>query len=231
VNGQHLLIIGDSDDRARAIESAAVARGARVTAIEGCDADATRTMSGKAQFDHVAVVIPDHVRGRHWELDQATARADFERGFWLANAVCLHAANHVAQEGSIVIVAPSSCPRPKQGASVIGALNGALEGLARNVSVELGSRRCNLLIPGVYAEPTIAPGDSKSGKAKIGRHPELASDAIDHPANIAKVAVWLMADCKLTGSLVDAGPLMLGCCAPRVTGFASLDPGRVAEYS
>ncbi|MEU1289215.1 SDR family oxidoreductase [Kitasatospora sp. NPDC005856] len=108
--------------------------------------------------------------------------------FWLSYNLLQAAVGRVRSGGSVTLLSGSSSHRPSEGRGFWGSLHGSIEALGRNAAYELSPLRVN----------TISPGG-------IGVTP-MNRQLVDHagrPEDIASMALALMSNPAITGTLVD----------------------------
>jgi NAD(P)-dependent dehydrogenase (short-subunit alcohol dehydrogenase family) len=122
--------------------------------------------------------------------------------------VAKHAAGWLRPGGSIGFTSGVAAYRPGPGGSMIAAVNGALEALARALALELAPVRVNVVSPGWVDTPIW---DVLAGPAKAERLAEMGSrlpaGRVGKPAHIARAFVELMGNGFVTGTVlhVDGG--------------------------
>jgi NAD(P)-dependent dehydrogenase (short-subunit alcohol dehydrogenase family) len=227
----HVLIIGGSSGMGLALAELLLADGAQVT-IAGRSADrlaaavkglnrsellrasqvdltredqVQRLLADTGQLDHVVVTAADATGAyaplSDFELDAARALVDTKLlGPWL---VAKHAGPYLTPGASITFTSGIAAYRPGPGASMIAAVNGALEALARALALELAPIRVNVVSPGWVDTPiwdTIA-GDNKTERlAAMAKR--LPVGRIGQPIDIAEAFVALIQNGFITGTLV-----------------------------
>jgi len=150
--GAEVIIASRSAEKLRA---AAVPLGAR-----GIEADVTSDASVEQLFrscgrvDHVVVTAAQLRAGPIKTQSIEDAKATMESKFWGAWRVARSA--DIAPGGSLTIVSGFLSIRPRPGAAIVGAANGALEALARSLAIELAPVRVNAVSPGIVDTPIRA---------------------------------------------------------------------------
>ncbi len=106
--------------------------------------------------------------------------------------------------GSLLLLAGTGSRRPAIGISVAAALTAALPALTANLALELAPIRVNLLAPGFVDTPLSA---SLLGDALEERRAQLRATLpirrVVGPADVAALAVHVMANTALTGATFD----------------------------
>ncbi len=238
-----LVLIGAPNDLMQATVRQALSQGARVVlgvpdgtadeATAGCsevhrlDLQEERALQsffeGVKSFDHAIVFQSLGIHGVQWELDTPSARSDFDGIFWFPFMAAKRASPHLHERGSVTFVCASSTRRPMKGMSVVGAANGALEALASVLAVEMAPRRVNVINPGLYLQASNSEEVHAVKKGKVGNVVSgLLAPGVDQAENIARTELHLTADTGITGSVVDAAVLMLGCCTADLKGWVTI---------
>lgn len=189
------------------LEQAAGAIGARPVAIDIRDVDAVAAFfAGEAPFDHVVVSAARTRSGPVRALPIDEARAAMESKFWGAYHVARAA--RIAPGGSLTLVSGMLAHRPSAQAVLQGAINAALEALARGLALELAPVRVNCVSPGVIDTPVWDRLSDAERAALFARTAEkLPAGRIGTPDDVAAAIVALAVNPFATGSilLLDGG--------------------------
>ena len=115
------------------------------------DASVRAFLDSAGEFDHVVVSAAQTATGpvRGLELDDAYAAMDSK--FWGAYRIAR--AVRIRQGGSLTFVSGFLSVRPSKNSVLQGAINAALESLARGLALELAPVRVNTVSPGLIATP------------------------------------------------------------------------------
>lgn len=222
---QRVLLIGGSSGIGLATAMSAVAAGAAVTiasrsqdkldtaaariagSVETATLDTSDNAAIEAFFanhapwDHIVISAAQTPTGPVRELPLDQAHAALESKFWgtyrIARAASLN------QSGSLTFVSGFLADRPSASSVLQGAINAALEGLARGLALELAPVRVNAVSPGMIDTPLWHGMD----EAKRNRTFEAVADAlpvgrVGQAQDIANAIVYLMATGFATGSTV-----------------------------
>ncbi|MBN3722828.1 SDR family oxidoreductase [Burkholderia sp. Ac-20379] len=229
-DGKQVLVVGGSSGIGEAAAHAFAARGAAVTivsrnarklaesaarighevrtaALDITDDDAVRAwLDAAGAFDHVVVSAAQTATGPVRGLDLKDAQAAMDSKFWGAYRVAR--AVQVREGGSLTFVSGFLSVRPS-GASVLqGAINAALEALARGLALELAPVRVNTVSPGLIATPLWSKLDAAAReKLYEGAAGRLPARRVGQPEDVANAIVYLASTPYATGStvLVDGG--------------------------
>jgi NAD(P)-dependent dehydrogenase (short-subunit alcohol dehydrogenase family) len=225
--GQTVVVIGGSSGigletarRARA-EGANVILGARdpdrlkraaaeLDALSSAAFDATDPAALDRFFadlpetiDHVLVTGPGPYYAPLAELDRERAHRDYDDHQWLAIAVAQHAVGRVRPGGTLLFMAGTS---REQGAglSLMAASSVALPALIANLAFEVAPIRVNLIAAGFVDSPLSASllgADLDKRRAQL--RATLPIRRVVEPADVAFLAVHIMANTALTGATYD----------------------------
>ena len=152
-------------------------------------------------WDHVLVSAAQTKSGPVRGLSLAHAATAMESKFWRAYRVAR--ASRIKDSGSLTFISGFLSERPAGTAVLQGAINAALESLARGLALEFASIRVNAVSPGMIETPIcdgLPPGkrktlfESTAAQLPIGR--------IGQPEDIASAVLFLMKTSFATGSTV-----------------------------
>ncbi|MBJ6760726.1 SDR family oxidoreductase [Myxococcaceae bacterium JPH2] len=211
--GMQAVIVG----RSRAKLDAVVAElGGEAKGIQACEADITREedverlFARVGSFRHLVTTAADVTRAYQpvRELDLAGARSFIDSKFTSSLLLAKHAAGRMEVGGSFTLTGGIAAQRPAPRGALVAAVNGALEGLARALAVELAPLRVNLVSPGWVDTPIW---DRLAGDAKAERFDAMARrlpvGRVGTPGDVAHGVLFLMENGFTTGSVlhVDGG--------------------------
>ena len=158
----------------------------------------------RAPIDHVLVTGPGPYYAPLAEFDVAKARRDVEAHLLLPLQVARSAAGKVRPGGTLLFMGGTGGRRAAPGLALISALTAALPALTRNLALELAPVRVNLIAAGFVDTPLSA---SLLGDQLENRRQELRATLpirrVVGPADVAALAVHLMANTALTGATYD----------------------------
>jgi NAD(P)-dependent dehydrogenase (short-subunit alcohol dehydrogenase family) len=229
MDSKHVVIVGGSSGIGAASANLFAQQGANVTivsrnaanleavaqgnpGIRSAVLDVTRDGDVEAFFaelgavDHVVVSAAQTATGPVRGLALEAAYAAMDSKFWGAYRVARAA--RIREGGSLTFVSGFLAVRPNKMSVLQGAINAALEALARGLALELAPVRVNTVSPGLIATPLWsrleenarnAMFESAAGRLPVGRV-GLAED-------VAKAIFYLASNGFATGSsvLVDGG--------------------------
>jgi NAD(P)-dependent dehydrogenase (short-subunit alcohol dehydrogenase family) len=184
-----------------------------VTAI-ACDVTSDESVANCFRqcgpVDHVVVTAAQLKTGPFKTVSMDDVRATMESKFWGAWRVARAA--EIRAGGSLTLVTGYLSLRPRPGAAIVGAVNGALESLTRGLALELAPIRVNAVSPGTIDTPI------RASMPEAARRDMLEKAAAALPVrrvgvgdDIAQQIVTLMTVGFATGSIVyiDGGALIV----------------------
>jgi NAD(P)-dependent dehydrogenase (short-subunit alcohol dehydrogenase family) len=223
LKGQSVLVVGAGGGVGAAVAKAFAEAGARVTAAgrDGPRLEAAAQAAGAETlvldfldnaaveaafespepFDHVVIAAAATKSGPVGELSLEDAKASMESKFWGAYRVARAA--KVSDGGSITFVSGFLSHRPSPTAVLQGAINAALEALARGLALERAPVRVNTVSPGLIDTPLYARMSEADRIAMFERTAaRLPARRIGQPEDVAQAAVFLASNRYATGSTV-----------------------------
>jgi NAD(P)-dependent dehydrogenase (short-subunit alcohol dehydrogenase family) len=157
-----------------------------------------------APIDHVLVTGPGPYYATLADLDLDQVRRDVESHLLLPIEVARCAAGKVRAGGTLLLLGGTGGRRTERGFAIISALTAALPALIRNLALELAPVRVNLIAAGFVDTPLAASllGDQLEARREQLRA-TLPVRRVIGPADIAALAVHLMANTAVTGATFD----------------------------
>ncbi len=160
------------------------------------------------KFDHLVITAGEGAMGLFSDLPVANAKEAFDSKFW-GQYITVHAAiPYLNHAGSITLTSGLYGRRPPKGASTLAAINSAIEGLVRGLSVDLSPIRVNVVSPGIVDTPIYAGMPQEQREAMFaGIGQQLPVGRIAQPEDIAQTYVYLAKNGFTSGStvLIDGG--------------------------
>lgn len=187
--------------------AAAIGAGVRTAVLDTTDAAAVEAFFAEGGgFDHVVVSAAQTPTGPVRGLPLADARAAMDSKFWGAYHVARAA--RIRDGGSLTLVSGYLSVRPSKASVLQGAVNAALEALARGLALELSPLRVNTVAPGLIATPLwdkLAP-DARQAMYD-GAAARLPAQRVGRPEDVAHAVLYLASTPFATGStvFVDGG--------------------------
>jgi NAD(P)-dependent dehydrogenase (short-subunit alcohol dehydrogenase family) len=164
------------------------------------------TFLAQTDFDHVVVSAAQTPMGsvRGLPLDDAFAAMDSK--FWGSYRVARSV--RIRAGGSLTLVSGFLSVRPGKNAVLQGAINAALEALARGLALELSPVRVNTVSPGMIDTPIRAKMDVQA-REKLYQETaaRLPAKCMGMPEDVARAVIYLASTAYASGStvLVDGG--------------------------
>jgi NAD(P)-dependent dehydrogenase (short-subunit alcohol dehydrogenase family) len=160
-----------------------------------------RFFMSEEPWDHVVISAAQTPTGPVRTLDLAEANAAMESKFWGAYRVARAA--KIKDGGSLTFISGFLSVRPSAGAVLQGAINAALEALARGLALELAPVRVNAVSPGLIATPLWSSMDEEKRESMFARAAvSLPARRVGQPEDIANAVLFLAATPFATGSTV-----------------------------
>jgi len=172
----------------------------------GDEAAVERFFAQTGPFDHVVVSAAQTPGGPARTLALADAYAAMDSKFWGAYRIAR--AVKINDGGSLTLVSGFLSVRPSKSSVLQGAINAALEALARGLALELSPVRVNTVSPGMIATPLWS---KLSDEARLSMFENAAARLparrVGQPEDIANAVIYLASTPYATGStvLVDGG--------------------------
>lgn len=197
-----------SRDPAKLQAAAAHIGGAVSTAVldTANDAGLEAFFAAQGEFDHVVVSAAQTSSGPVRQLPLVDAYASMNSKFWGAYRVARAA--KIAPGGSLTLVSGFLSARPSKTSVLQGAINAALESLARGLALELSPVRVNAVSPGLIATELWSRMTEEARNSMFeGAAARLPAKRVGEPEDVANAIVYLVTTPFATGStvLVDGG--------------------------
>ncbi len=187
--------------------TASIGGNARAVVLDTRDnAAIERFFADEASWDHIVVSASQTATGPVRALGLEEAKASMESKFWGAYRVARAA--RISESGSLTLVSGTLSVRPSASSVLQGAINAALEALARGLALELAPVRVNTVCPGLIATPLWSGMDEEKREAMFaGAVAHLPVRRVGQPQDIANAVLFLMTTPFATGSTirVDGG--------------------------
>lgn len=199
--GASIVIVGRSQDRLTQA-SAEIGGGVR-----GIQADVEEEPSVEAafaeigQFNHLFISAQDAATAPLSETTKNKFRPTLDSKIWGALHVVKHAASHITEQGSIVLISGLAGRKGYPGFALAGAANAGIEAVARNLAVELAPIRVNTVCAGVINTPML---DRVFGDEQVQIVETIAAKLpvkrIGNPEEVADAVLFLMGNGFITGT-------------------------------
>lgn len=226
--GQTVIVIGGSSGIGLETARLAVTEGAAVTitgrdpgrlaaaardvgaqrsaAFDVYDADALKGFFDgvPGPIDHVLVTAGAPSYGPLLEMDAAQASFALSSHIVSSLAVARNVVGKLRAGGSLLLVGGTGGRRVRRGLGIVPAASAALPPFTAALALEMAPARVNLIAPGFVDTPLSASllGDQLSARRDQLRA-ALPIGRVVGPADVAALAVHLMANQALTGATYD----------------------------
>lgn len=143
-------------------------------------------------------------------MDMDGYQASFDKLWGYANVVRF-GAEHMSEDGSIVLVSGSPARKTKPGQVAIGSVGGAVEAMVRAVAPEIAPRRLNVVSPGLIDTPMVA----LQGAEREAHYAKMTAGHVIPRAGtadeVAQAIVFMVQNDFVTGTTIDVdGGWLLG---------------------
>jgi NAD(P)-dependent dehydrogenase (short-subunit alcohol dehydrogenase family) len=198
-----IIITGRNPDRLK--KAAAEVGAQRTAAFDATDPGQLESFFQQlpTPVDHVMVTGPGPYYAPLADLDRERAHRDFDDHLWLAVTVAQQATGKVRPGGTLLFMAGIAGARGP-GLSLMAANTAALPALIASLAVEVAPVRVNLIAAGFVDSPLSA---SLLGDDLVARREQLRATLpigrVVGPADVAALAVHIMANTALTGGTYD----------------------------
>ncbi|MEU8001705.1 SDR family oxidoreductase [Catellatospora sp. NPDC049111] len=154
--------------------------------------------------DHVMITAGRPYYGLLADMDVEQARRSFDEHMWLPINVARLAPGRVRPGGTLIFMGGTGARRPRPGLTVAAMGTAALPAMTANLALELAPIRVNLIAAGFVDTPLSAEllGDDLDRRREQLRT-TLPIGRVVGPADVAALAVHLMANTALTGATYD----------------------------
>ncbi|MEM0988029.1 MAG: SDR family oxidoreductase [Pseudomonadota bacterium] len=224
VNGKKVVLFGGTSGIGLAAAKMLAAEGAEVIAISrdpskagalpaGISTEACDTTDGAAVEALLAKLAPydvlisaatggDRAVGPFLKMDMAGFQGSFAK-LWGYTNVVRYGADHLPEDGRIVLVSGSPARKTKAGQIAIGSVGGAVEAFVRGVAPEIAPRRINIVSPGTIDTPMVAmEGDARTEFYGNVTKNNLIPRA-GKPEEVAEAIVFAVKNDFITGTTID----------------------------
>ena len=202
-NGAEVIVTARDPDRLREVGRELEAK---IEAFDVTDFDRLQRFFQElpGPVDHVLVTGPGPYYATLADFDFDHARRDLDTHVLLPLQIARSAVGRVRAGGTLVFIGGTGGRRVAPGLSLIGATTAAMPALVKNLALELAPIRVNLIAAGFVDTPLSASilGDQLDARREQLRS-TLPIRRVVGPADIAALAVHLMANTAVTGATFD----------------------------
>jgi NAD(P)-dependent dehydrogenase (short-subunit alcohol dehydrogenase family) len=222
---QRVLVLGGSSGIGLATAKAAAEAGAKVTIASrsqakldeglkslgataravvldtGDEAAIDRFFAEEAPWDHIVISAAQTASGRVRSLPLPDAKQAMESKFWGAYRIARAA--KFSGRATLTFISGYLAVRPSATSVLQGAINAALEALARGLALELAPVRVNAVSPGLIDTPLWSKMAEETRQGMFDRAAaNLPARVVGTPEDIANAILFLMTTPFATGSTV-----------------------------
>jgi NAD(P)-dependent dehydrogenase (short-subunit alcohol dehydrogenase family) len=170
------------------------------------DASVEAFFASASEFDHVVVTAGETPTGPARSLPLHDAYGAMNSKFWGAYRVAR--AVRIRDGGSLTLVSGFLSVRPRKTSVLQGAINAALEALARGLALELSPVRVNAVSPGLIATPLWSKLDEEARERMYQDAADrLPVRRVGQAEDVTRAILYLASTGYATGStvLLDGG--------------------------
>ena len=161
-----------------------------------------RFFQSNEPFDHVVVTAASAIAGSVAGLALDDAKAAMESKFWGAYRIARAA--RINEGGSITFVSGVLSKRPSPNSVLQGAINSALEALARGLALERAPVRVNTVSPGLIDTPLHNRMPAEARQALYERmRTGLPARRMGQAEDVAQAIVFVASNPFVTGTTVS----------------------------
>ena len=140
--------------------------------------------------------------GPFLEMDMGGFQASFAKLWGYANVVRF-GAEHMSENGSIVVVSGSPARRAKPGQAALSSVGGAVEALVRAIAPELAPRRINVVSPGFIDTPMVTLSGAEREELFRQRTAGQAIERAGTADEVAMAIMFMVENDYVTGTTID----------------------------
>jgi NAD(P)-dependent dehydrogenase (short-subunit alcohol dehydrogenase family) len=225
IENKRVLVVGGSSGIGYAVAAQAAAAGAKVTIVSRSQAklaDAAQRLGrgvafqvldtgnagavesffqGQEAWDHIVVSAAQTPTGPLRALSLEDGAKAMDSKFWGAYRIARAA--KFSERASLTFISGFLSERPSPNSVLQGAINAALESLARGLSLEFSPVRVNSVSPGMIDTPLWSKMDDAARQSLFERVAEsVPAKVMGQPEDIANAVMFLMTTPFATGSTV-----------------------------
>jgi len=182
-----------------------VPAGVKLVACDVTDEEQVAALcKAEAPFDILvnAATGGERAIGPFLSMDMQGYRGSFAKLWGYANVV-RHGAEHLPDDGAIVLVSGSPARRCKPGQIALSSVGGAVEAMVRGVAPELAPKRINVVSPGTIDTPMVpAQGEERDKIYHNMTHANLIPRA-GQADEVASALLFLIQNEFVTGTTID----------------------------
>jgi len=201
------VIAGSRSETNIEAAAASLPDGANVTfqQVDVLDRDAlTSLFTANAPFDILVNAATGGARasGPFLEMDLDGFQGSFRKLWGYTNSVRL-GTEHMAEDGTIVLVSGFPARKTNPGSSAIATVGNAVEGFVRAIAPEIAPRRINVVSPGII-DTAMFPMQGEARSQFLTKATErILIPRAGTADEVASAIVFLIGNDYMTGSTID----------------------------
>ena len=201
--GAGIILTARNPDR---LHRAGLELGGSIAAFDATDFGRLRRFFDAlpAPIDHLLVAGPGPCHAPLAGSGLDAARRDLDAHLLLPLQIARHTAGKIRPAGTLLFIGSTGGLRAAAGPALIAAIIAALPAMTRTLALEVAPVRVNLIAAGFIDTPLSAllPGDAVDERREQLRT-TLPIGRVVGPADIAALAIHLMANTAITGATFD----------------------------
>lgn len=175
-----------------------------IYAVDISNEEAVTALAAKiSTLDHLVTTAARLTFKPLLQLTKAEIDQMVHSKFWGPVLLTQKFANKINKDGSIIYYSGVAADKGSAGAAIVGALNSALHGLAKNLVYEISPIRVNVVSPGVVATPTW---NFMSEDNQKGFYDDVANSLpvkrVGMAEDLAQTALYLMKNKYTNGTVI-----------------------------
>ncbi|CAG9164327.1 SDR family oxidoreductase [Cupriavidus pampae] len=208
VAGAKVHIIGRSTERLALVQAAFGSDVVTHCADIGIEGEVEAVSRQIPRVDHLVTTAAALAFKPFVELRNVEINLMLNSKFWGPIYLVRHLSSRMSKDGSITFFSGLAAYKATSGGSIVAAVNGGLDGLARTLALELAPIRVNVVSPGVVDSSTwdFLPEDVREGVLN-GIGSTLPVGRVGRSDELAEAGLFLMTNGFATGTIlqVDGG--------------------------
>ena len=164
----------------------------------------TEVFAAEAPFDILvsAATGGSRAAGPFLKMDVEGYRNSFDKLWGYTNCVRF-GAEHLSEQGAIVLVSGSPARRARVGQAAIASVGGAVEQFVRALAPEIAPKRINVVSPGVIDTPMFGPESEQRDKMLEGATAKHLIPRPGTPDEVADGILFMIENDYVTGTTID----------------------------
>ncbi len=203
--GAKLTIAGRSEKKLQAA-AGIIGEGVNLTPLDSTYEERVQQWAVEVgKVDHLIITASSAAHGPFSDVPTQAIWDMFSAKFFGPYIVAREVLPNIAPGGSITLFSGVLSRRPAMGASGLGAVNSAVEGLVRGLALELGrSVRVNGVSPGMVKTEAYSDLSDDARDAMFKQTGDsLPVGHVGKPEDIAKVVSMIIQNQYLNGAIID----------------------------